>query len=97
MTNEPSVRCKVVRMDLQQFDRAADDPGLAALVREGWEVVTTVALDEPGGQSLCLLLRPPRPPAVVAPRPPVWAAPAFGALLIASGFALGVAAVLLAS
>lgn len=69
-------RCAVVRLDVTQLQHAAADPALNALLRDGWQVLTSVVLDGPDGQYLHLVLRPPSGAVPVEPPPrlPRWSA-----------------------
>ena len=64
-TTDPARRCRVVKLDATDLARAVDDPGLAALVTDGWTVLASahVTDETEAGErsSLALLLAPPRP------------------------------------
>ena len=74
-------RCTVHSLPVASLADAAGDPALALMMRDGWEVVASVVLDEGQGPRLLLLLRPPRP--TEAQGTPWWAW-ALGALLLLS-------------
>ena len=53
-------RCTVIRLRLADLERSAEDPKLAALLREGWTVEADLALsEEDGPPTWVLLLAPP--------------------------------------
>jgi hypothetical protein len=54
-------RCTIVRLRLDDLDREAGDPKLAALLGEGWQIAESLAIsEEDGPPSWVLLLSPPR-------------------------------------
>lgn len=79
-------RCTVHRLPVDRLEDAASDPALAALMGEGWEVLASVVVDDGGGPSLHLLLRPPRSAtAAEGKAAPWWASALLGGLLTATG------------
>lgn len=55
--------CRIVRVEVEEIDRAITDPVLSGLLAEGWAPVATLAVEERGRAILVLVLRPPVPPA----------------------------------
>lgn len=82
-------RCTVHRLPVDKLEGAASDPALAALMGEGWEVLASVVVDDGGGPSLHLLLRPPRLATVPQGKAvPWWASALLGAALTGAGVAV---------
>lgn len=52
-------RCTVFRLDLNDAERAADDPALAALMRDGWTVISDIPISDPKEPHVLLFLAPP--------------------------------------
>lgn len=52
-------RCTVHKLDLKDPARAADDPALAALFRDGWTVISDVPISNPKNPHVILFLAPP--------------------------------------
>ena len=53
-------RCTLHRLSLNDPEQAAADPALAALLRDGWTVVSDIPIADPGNQHVLLFLAPPR-------------------------------------
>ena len=53
-------RCRVHRLDTEDLDRAADDPALASLLRDGWTVVAPLVVEDRGRVDIALVLAPPK-------------------------------------
>ena len=56
--NVPSP-CRVIRVEVEDIDRAVADPVLSGLLAEGWAPLATLAVEERGRPVLVVLLRPP--------------------------------------
>ena len=56
--NVPSP-CRVIRVEVEDIDRAVADPVLSGLLAEGWTPLATLAVEERGRPVLVVLLRPP--------------------------------------
>lgn len=54
--------CRIVRIDVEEIDRAVTDPTLSGLLAEGWVPVATLAVEDRGRAALVLVLRPPDDP-----------------------------------
>lgn len=52
-------RCTTHKLDLKDSARAADDPALAALFRDGWTVISDVPISDPQNPHVILFLAPP--------------------------------------
>jgi hypothetical protein len=53
-------RCTIIRLRLDDLERSAEDPRLAALLHDGWRIEESLALsEEDGPPSWVLLLSPP--------------------------------------
>jgi hypothetical protein len=85
-------RCTTIRLDLRDLARAAEDPKLAALLRDGWRPIAHIALSEDdGAPSLVIVLAPPEAKPIVQPAiSPLADRLAFVAFLLSgAGVALG--------
>lgn len=51
--------CRIVRVEVEEIDRAIADPVLSGLLAEGWAPVATLAVEERGRPVLVIVLRPP--------------------------------------
>ena len=87
------VPCRLVRVEVEEIDRAITDPSLSGLLAEGWAPLATLAVEERGRAVLVVVLRPPAPPeqaarsVVVAGVEPRLLVAAFATLALLSGLA----------
>lgn len=60
-TQEPA-RPRVVRLDPLDLERSADDPGLAAMLADGWTVIAPLVTNRRGTSDpeVALVMAPPR-------------------------------------
>jgi len=52
-------RCVIHLLDASDLERSIDDPALAALVHDGWSVMSNLVVETPQGNRVALLLAPP--------------------------------------
>lgn len=85
--------CRIVRVDVEEIDRAITDPTLSGLLAEGWSPIATLAVEDRGRAALVIVLRPPAPPeeqarsVIVAGVEPRLLVASFATLALLSGLA----------
>ncbi len=55
-----SERCIIHLLDADDLERSIDSPALAALMADGWTVMSNLVVETPQGQRVALLLSPPK-------------------------------------